>query len=114
MFASVLIVFTIIGCASIGPLSKIEKLDYKSRVVTVNDDAVLVSASALSADESYDIYGVPLAKKGIQPVWIEVENNDDVAYWLMSPGIDPDFYPASEAAEAFITKHENGAREVLE
>lgn len=114
MFASVLIVFTIIGCASIGPLSKIEKLDYKSRVVTVNDDAVLVSASALSADESYDIYGVPLAKKGIQPVWIEVENNDDVAYWLMSPGIDPDFYPASEAAEAFITKHENGARELLE
>ena len=113
MFACVVIVFTIIGCASKGPLSEIEKLDYKGRVVTSSDGAVLVSASVLSADESRDIYGVPLAKKGIQPVWIEVENGDDVAYWLMSPGIDPNFYPASEAAEAFITKHENETSEML-
>jgi len=114
LLAGVIIVLTIIGCASKGPLPEIEKLDYKSRVVTSSDGAVLVSASVLSADESRDIYGVPLAKKGIQPVWIEVENGDDVAYWLMSPGIDPNFYPASEAAEAFITRHENETREVLE
>ena len=114
LLAGVLIVITIIGCASKGPLFEIEKLDYKSRVVTRSDGAVLVSASVLSASESRDIYGVPLAKKGIQPIWIEVENGDDVAYWLMSPGIDPNFYPASEAVEAFITKHENETREVLE
>jgi len=95
LLAGVIIVLTIIGCASKGPLPEIEKLDYKSRVITSSDGAVLVSASVLSADESRDIYGVPLAKKGIQPVWIEVENGDDVAYWLMSPGLDPDFYPAS-------------------
>ena len=47
------------------------------------------------------VYGVPLATKGIQPVWIEVENHDDIAYWLLSPGLDPDFFPASEAADAF-------------
>jgi hypothetical protein len=114
LLAGVLIVITIIGCASKGPLFEIEKLDYKSRVVTRSDGAVLVSASVLSASESRDIYGVPLAKKGIQPIWIEVENGDDVAYWLMSPGIDPNFYPASEAVDAFITKHENETREVLE
>lgn len=114
LLAGVLIVITTIGCASKGPLSETEKLDYKGRVVTSSDGAVLVSASVLSADESRDIYGVPLAKKGIQPVWIEVENGDDVAYWLMSPGIDPNFYPASEAVEAFITRHENETREVLE
>ena len=114
LLAGVLIVITTIGCASKGPLSETEKLDYKGRVVTSSDGDVLVSASVLSADESRDIYGVPLAKKGIQPVWIEVENGDDVAYWLMSPGIDPNFYPASEAAEAFITRHENETREVLE
>ena len=114
LLAGVLIVITTIGCASKGPLSETEKLDYKGRMVTRSDGAVLVSASALSADESRDIYGVPLAKKGIQPVWIEVENGDDVAYWLMSPGIDPNFYPASEAADAFIARHENETREVLE
>jgi len=114
LLAGVLIVITTIGCASKGPLSETEKLDYKGRVVTSSDGDVLVSASVLSADESRDIYGVPLAKEGIQPVWIEVENGDDVAYWLMSPGIDPNFYPASEAVDAFITRHENETREVLE
>jgi len=97
----VVIVLAIAGCATKGPLTEAEKLDYKSRAVTRSDGAVLVSASVLSADESRDVYGVPLEKKGIQPVWIEVENGDDIAYWMMSPGIDPNFFPASEAIEAF-------------
>ena len=91
----VVIVLAIAGCATKGPLTEAEKLDYKSRAVTRSDGAVLVSASVLSADESRDVYGVPLEKKGIQPVWIEVENGDDIAYWMMSPGIDPNFFPAS-------------------
>ena len=49
------------------------------------------------------MYGVPLATKAIQPVWIEVENHDDRAYFLLSPGLDPNFFPASEAAEAFAS-----------
>lgn len=105
---------TVAGCASTGPEPEADKLDYKSRAVTRSDGAVLVSASVLSEDESQDIYGVPLAKKDIQPVWIEVENGDDVAYWLLSPGLDPNFFPPSEAAEAFATTHENETREVLE
>jgi hypothetical protein len=90
-----------------------ETLDYKSRATSRSDGGLLVSASVLSADESRDLYGVPLAKKGIQPVWIEVENGNDIAYWLLSPGLDPNFFPASEAADAFATTHENETREVL-
>jgi hypothetical protein len=55
----------------------------------------------LSAEDSVAVYGAPLAQKGIQPVWIEVQNDDPVSYFLMSPGLDPNFFPASEAAEAF-------------
>src|SRR5262249_12009876 len=50
------------------------------------------------------------AKKGIQPVWIEVENHDAIAYWLMSPGLDPHFFPASEAADGFTA----GRRDEIE
>lgn len=114
ILASISIALTLAGCASKGPVSEIEKLDYKSRAITRSDGAVLVSASVLSADESHDIYGVPLAKKGIQPVWIEVENGDDTAYWLMSPGLDPHFFPASETAEAFASTYENETLEVLD
>ena len=112
--ATIIILLTLVGCASVGGQSETEKLNYKSRATTRSDGAVLVSASVLSADESRDVYGVRLAKQGIQPVWIEVENGDDVAYWLSWPGVDPHFFPATEAAEAFISTHENETREVLE
>jgi len=112
--ASIITTLALAGCASVGPPSETEKLDYKSRATTRSNGGVLVSASALSADESRDVYGFPLAKKGIQPVWIEVENEDDEAYWLLSPGLDPNFFPASEAAEAFVTTHKDETRAVLE
>ena len=111
---SIVIALTLSACASNESLTGTETLDYKSRAVSRSDGAVVVSASVLSADESQDVYSVPLAKKGIQPVWIEVENGDEIAYWLLSPGLDPNFFPASEAADAFATTHENETREVLE
>ncbi len=102
------------GCASKNYLLGSETLDYKSRAKSRSNGAVVVSASALSVDEGRDVYGVTLARKNIQAVWIEVENGGDETYWLLSPGIDPNFYPASEVAEAFATTHEDETEEVLE
>src|SRR5688500_13683944 len=60
------------GCASApAPQSSANAADYKGRAVTRTDGGVRVSAVTLSADESAAIYGVPLAKLRIQPVWIE-------------------------------------------
>jgi len=87
------------GCASAPPESSNGAADYKARVVSQTEEGVRISAVALSADEAAAVYGVALAKKRIQPVWIEVENREDRAYFLLSPGLDPNFYPASEAAE---------------
>lgn len=70
-------------------------------MITRSNGGLTVSTSVLSDIESEAVYGVPLAEKGIQPVWIVVENRDDIAYWLLSPGLDPGFFPASEAADAF-------------
>lgn len=78
--------------------------DYRTRVITKTDGPVRVSASVLSPDESRAVYGVPLAERGIQPVWIEVQNQGSDALWLLSPGVDPNFFPPSEVAEAFAGK----------
>jgi hypothetical protein len=110
---SVIIVLALTGCASLGYETEAEKQDYKSRATIRSDGGVMVSASALSIDESREVYGVHLDKKGIQPVWIEVENNDEVAYWLMYPGIDPYFFPASEAVDVFASTHPDETPEVL-
>lgn len=76
-------------------------VEYRYRSVSKKDDLLSVRTSVLSATESYAVYGEPLFLRGIQPVWIEIENRDQVPYWLLSPGLDPNFYPASEAADAF-------------
>jgi hypothetical protein len=90
------------GCA---PFEAQPVLDYESRSITRNHGGVSVSISVLSDKESREIYGVPLADKDIQPVWIQVENADDAAYWLMSVALDPYFFPASEAVEAFSSDY---------
>jgi len=87
------------GCAS-PQQSSTSTGDYKNRAVTRTEGGLRVSAATLSPEESAAVYGAPLATRRIQPVWIEVENSEDRAYYLLSPGLDPHFYPASEAAEA--------------
>ena len=90
------VALALVGCTSI-PLAP--SLDYKSRAVTRVEGGVRVSTAVLSALESAEVYGVPLARRSIQPVWVEVENREDRAYYLLSPGLDPNFFPASEASE---------------
>jgi hypothetical protein len=85
-------------------------LDYKSRAATRTEGSVRVSTAVLSADESAAVYGVPLATRSIQPVWIEVENREDRAYYLLSPGLDPNFFPASEASEAVASDESPGQK----
>ncbi|CAE6739553.1 hypothetical protein R69927_00786 [Paraburkholderia domus] len=111
LLAAVVVTCILSGCATTPPSAG--GLAYKSRAVTRTNGGVRVSAAVLSAEESEAVYGVPLAKKMIQPVWIEVRNDDTHTYFLMSPGLDPNFFPASEAAEAFVHADSPGERDEL-
>jgi hypothetical protein len=95
------VAIALVACASTPPPAVNQ--GYKSRAVTRTEGGVRVSTAVLSADESATVYGVSLAKKSIQPVWIEVENREDRAYYLLSPGLDPNFFPASEASETLAS-----------
>ena len=99
--------FALIACLSLAAAVAQAAPDvpgYRSRAASRSEADVRVSVAVLSAEESEAVYGVPLAAKSIQPVWIEVENRGDRSYWLMSPGVDPNFFPPSEASEAFATR----------
>ena len=101
IFAYSVIVFAITGCSALTPRTETEEFDFRSRIKTKQDGTVEVSASVLSAKESRTIYGVSLANREIQPVWVEIKNDGSKTYWLLFVGMDPYFFPASEAAEAF-------------
>lgn len=101
--ATLAIVTSLGGCAATGVWVEADTKDYRERLQVRDDGDLRVATSVLSATESEATYGVPLADKKIQPVWVEVENNDNEPFWLLSPGLDPNFFPASEAAEAFAS-----------
>jgi hypothetical protein len=95
----VLVLALLAGTPSISQTSD-ARPGYLARESSRVDQDVQVSVAVLSDRESEALYGARLAKKSIQPVWVKVENRGDRAYWLLSPGLDPNFFPASEAAEA--------------
>lgn len=64
---------------------------------TKTSDKVSVTAAALGPDESYRIFGVAMALKGIQPVWIEVRNDEDVPLWYLRAGTDNEWFSPYEA-----------------
>jgi len=99
-----LIVVEVLGSTTSAAQDSSSHAPYVARARSGTQGQVRVSAAALSADESATVYGSPLADKLIQPVWIQVENNDNVPYWLMFAGLDPNFFPASEAAEAMTLR----------
>ncbi len=112
LLVAALAAITLAGCARSPPISAAS--DYQSRAVTRTDGAVMISAATLSADESQAVYGVALAEHGIQPVWIEVKNGEDRGYFLLSPGVDPRFFPPSEVAETFAGAQSQNALAALD
>ena len=74
---------------------------FQERSQSKIDGEVKVTVAVLSAEESRQLFGVNLASEGIQPVWIRVQNADTLPYWLMSAGLDPDYFSPLEAAYAF-------------
>ena len=62
---------------------------------------VTVSVAALRDDESAAHFGLPMAERGVQPVWVRIENRSALPYWFMPVFMDRDFYSAREAAYLF-------------
>jgi hypothetical protein len=71
---------------------------FLERAELQKDDTVAVKAAVLSNQESERFFGVPLARKGIQPVWLQITNNSTAPYRLRLASLDPSYYPPLEAA----------------
>ncbi len=85
------------GCVSYKP-QPIEAAPFMDRAVTEEHAGLSVSTAALGQKESADLFGVPLANNGIQPVWFKIDNGRDQHYAFFQYTVDPDYYSASEAA----------------
>lgn len=87
----------ICGCATFEP-RPIEEVPFKERVETQYENNVQVTAAVLSAEESEAVFGVPLYERKIQPIWLEIQNDDEDPLWFLPVGLDPDYFPPFEVA----------------
>ncbi|MGD8973310.1 MAG: LssY C-terminal domain-containing protein [Desulfobacterales bacterium] len=87
-----------LGCASSFNPRPIEEVPFKERAQTQIESHVRVTATVLSAAECEAKFNVNLYRRNIQPVWLEIENNDDQAVWFSPVGLDPDYFTPFEAS----------------
>jgi hypothetical protein len=95
-----LIFLAIFGCAQFQHQIP-QELPFMDRSQTKTEGGVRVTAAVPSAEESRQIFGLPLAEKNIQPLWLEIENNSNTAFFLYHIAMDPDIYSSGEVAWKF-------------
>ncbi|MDX2498899.1 MAG: hypothetical protein QNL14_00140, partial [Deltaproteobacteria bacterium] len=95
-----LVFLAFIGCAQFQHKLP-EALPFMERAQTKTDGEVRVTVAVPSAEESKQIFGFPLEGKNIQPVWLEIENNSNTAFFLYHIAMDPDIYSSGEVAWKF-------------
>ena len=88
---------TLHGCATFKP-SPIDETIFRNRGLSKTDGVVKVTATILGREETREIFGLDLYKGGIQPIWLEIENNDDGRIWVPPFGVDPDYFAPFEVA----------------
>lgn len=76
-------------------------VEFIARAQQKSVPGITVRASALGAHEGQRSFGEDLAKYGIQPVWLSIENETDDPLVYLSIATDPDYYSPYEASYRF-------------
>lgn len=97
------------GCVSYRPRG-IADVPFLERAETQERDGLSITAVALSRNEAQELFGVPLSKNGIQPLYLKIQNEGAETYAFFQQSIDPDYYSAREAA---FKSHYSGTTRLL-
>ncbi len=72
--------------------------DWKARAESQQADGIEVTAAVPSAREAKELFGMPLYKKGIQPVWLRIRNSRETRVNFLPVGLDPQYFTPLEVA----------------
>ena len=105
LVALLTMVVMVFGCAAPQTLSSfnpktVNEVRFRDRSQSSFDDEVRVTIAVPTAEEIEALFGVNLSGKEIQPIWLKVENHSEHTYYLLSVGVDPNYFSPMEAAYA--------------
>jgi hypothetical protein len=72
--------------------------DFHARAVSQEDSRAQVTVAVLTSAESRRLFGVDVAKRGIQPVFLRITNRSATPLRLQMVSIDPRYFTSLEAA----------------
>ncbi len=87
-----------------------EAREFLNTAVTQTRDDLEVRVAVLDGAASRKFFGVPMARRGIQPVWVHVANRTDRPYRLQFVALDPNHFSPLEAA---ALNHYSGGKRLL-
>ncbi|UCB49856.1 MAG: LssY C-terminal domain-containing protein [Deltaproteobacteria bacterium] len=90
-------ILAVSGCATFNPRPA-EEVPFRERAQTQDKGNVRVTAAVPSAEESQRLFGVDIYKRGVQPIWLEIENRDEEPVYFLPIGLDPNYFSPIEAA----------------
>ena len=73
---------------------------FMARAQSQETPSARVTVAVLTAAESHRVFGIDLARRGIQPVFLRIENRSAEPLRLQMVGIDPRYFTPLEAAAA--------------
>jgi hypothetical protein len=98
IFAAILL--TAGGCTRTPPDAAGRDI-FESRAVTQQQGQVTARVAVLDDDESERYFGVSLADKGMQAVWLSVKNGNDGTLFYLPATTDANYYTPPEASRIF-------------
>jgi len=70
----------------------------RERAVIQSEGDISISVSVPDTDEAKAIFGVPIYKRGIQPVWLEIVNNSPERLRFAPTSLDPIYFSPLEVS----------------
>jgi hypothetical protein len=90
------------GCAtSFDKPGPFDDEDLRHRAQAIAEDGIRVSAIIPNLEENRAIFGIDLEKKGVQPLWLEIQNNTDRQIFFLTTGLDPEYFSPQEVSFGF-------------
>jgi hypothetical protein len=87
------------GCKFYSPaFDPTKDVPFLLRAETQSREGITVKVVVLSDHESEKVFGVDLARGGVQPVWVRIENRTDSPFSLLFVAMDSDYFSPNEAA----------------
>ena len=100
----IMVALLVTACATAFDPVPADQLEFLDRAQTQERDGIRVTTAVPSADETRALFGTSLYSRGVQPVWLEIDNNANQPVAFLPVGLDANYFTPIEAATIYERK----------